>query len=32
VIQSLTPEQQGDGFYALVRDVIGKLRLPPVDQ
>ena len=32
VIQSLTPEQQGDGFYALVRDVIGKLRLPPIDQ
>jgi hypothetical protein len=32
VAESLTPAQQGDGFYAVVQDVIGKLRLPPIDQ
>ena len=32
VTEALTPEQQGDGFYSLVQDVVSKLRLPPVDQ
>jgi hypothetical protein len=31
VAESLTPEQQGAGFYELVRDVIGRLRVPPAE-
>jgi hypothetical protein len=32
VTASLTPEQQGEGFYAVVQNVIGQLTVPPVDQ
>ena len=31
VTEALTPEQQGDGFYSIVQDVVSKLRLPPTD-
>lgn len=31
VTDSVPPEQQGSGFYAVVKDVIAKLQVPPVE-